>query len=100
MLINRVSFFDFVVEFEKYGRGDQFSNEGKEALYYYLSEMSEDIGEPIELDIVGLCCEFTEYDCIEELNDDCGHNVESLGDLKNHTAVIEIDGGKFIVQNF
>lgn len=100
MLIKRITFFDFVVEFEKYGRGDQFSNEGKEALYYYLSEISEDIGEPIELDIVGLCCEFTEYGSIEEFNEDCGYNVEDLVDLENHTAVIEIDGGKFIVQNF
>ena len=39
-------------------RPDNFSYEGLTALYECLSE---DIGEDIELDVIALCCDFTEY---------------------------------------
>ena len=50
------------------GRMDQFSYEGLEVLFDYLDNLSEDIGEPIELDVVALCCEYYESS-IEELID-------------------------------
>ena len=42
-------------------RSDNFSYEGLTALYEYLWDLSEDIGEDIELDVIALCCNFTEY---------------------------------------
>lgn len=42
-------------------RPDNFSYEGLTALYEYLWDLSEDIGEDIELDVIALCCNFTEY---------------------------------------
>ena len=99
-LTKRVTFSDFLKEFEEYGRGGQFSYEGKRALYYYLNELSEYLGEPIELDVIGLCCEYTEYDSLEEFNEDCGYNIESLEALMYRTTVIKVDGDRFIVQNF
>ena len=48
------------------GRMDQFSYEGLEVLFDYLDNLSEDIGEPIDLDPVALCCEYYESS-IEEL---------------------------------
>ena len=42
-------------------RSDNFSYEGLTALYEYLWDLSEDIGEDIELDVIALCCDFTEY---------------------------------------
>ena len=42
------------------GRSEQFSYEGLEVLFDYLDNLSEDIGEPIELDPVALCCEYYE----------------------------------------
>ena len=48
------------------GRSDQFSHEGLEVLFDYLENLSEDTGEPIELDVVALCCEYYESS-IEEL---------------------------------
>ncbi len=54
-------------------RPDNFSYEGLGALYEYLESMSEDIGEDIELDVIALCCDFTEYsedEAREEFNID------------------------------
>ena len=62
--INNV--YQFREAFRLAGRMDQFSYEGLEVLFDYLDELSEDIGEPIELDVVALCCEY--YECsIEEI---------------------------------
>lgn len=62
--INHVS--QFIEAFRLAGRGDQFSYEGLEVLFDYLEQLSEDTGEPIELDVVGLCCDYYESS-IEEL---------------------------------
>ena len=103
MLVKKVSFNDFLEEFEKHGRENQFSYEGKRALFDYLEELSEDLGEPIELDIIALCCEFTEYDSIEAFNDDYGYTVgdiEDIEDIKYYKVVIQIDENRFIIQDF
>ena len=62
--INNV--YQFREAFRLAGRGDQFSYEGLEVLFDYLDELSEDTGEPIELDVVALCCEYYEGS-IEEI---------------------------------
>ena len=58
--------YAFEQAFKVAGRGDQFSYEGLEVLFDYLENLSEDSGEPIELDVVGLCCEYSESS-IQEL---------------------------------
>ena len=60
------SVYQFQEAFRLAGREDQFSYEGLEVLFDYLENLSEDTGEPIELDVVGLCCEYYESS-IEEL---------------------------------
>lgn len=104
MLVKEVSFNDFLEEFRRYEREDQFSYEGKKALYDYLSDLSEDIGEPIELDIIGICCDFTEYDSIEEFKNDYGYSIDEdiddIEDIEYYTIVIPINGKSFIIQDF
>ena len=102
MLVKKVSFSDFLEEFKNYGREDQFSYEGKKALYDYLNDLSEDIGENIELDIIGLCCDFTEYNSIEEFLNDYSHtigDINDIEDIRDYTTVIQINKS-FIIQSF
>ena len=56
----------FCEAFRIAGRSDQFSYEGLEVLFDYLDNLSEDTGEPIELDVIALCCDYYESS-IEEL---------------------------------
>ena len=104
MLIRKIELEDFLGEFERFGRGDQFSFEGKKALFAFLNELSEDTGEPIELDVISLCCNFTEYDSVEEFNRDYGYSigddVDSIEDIEYFTFVIPVTKESFIIQDF
>jgi len=104
MLVKTVSFSDFVEEFRNYGREDQFSYEGKKALYDYLNDLSEDIGEPTELDVIAICCDYTEYDSLEEFLNDYGYtigeDINDIEDIRDYTTVIPIDSQSFIIQSF
>lgn len=101
MLVKKVSFNDFLEEFKKYGREDQFTYEGKRALYNYLNELGDDSGQPIELDVIGIC--FTEYQNLEEFANDYGYTigeVNSINDIYDYTTVILINDESFIIQDF
>jgi hypothetical protein len=87
--------------FQKMGRGDQFSYEGLIALFDYLEILEDDIGEPIELDVISLCCEYSEYENLKEFQDDYGDEYESLESIYNRTALIQVeDTERFIIQQF
>ena len=62
------SVYQFREAFRLAGRMDQFSYEGLEVLFDYLDNLSEDTGESIELDVIGLCCDHYESS-IQELID-------------------------------
>lgn len=93
-----VNFYEFRNAFEKYGRGNQFTYNGLNAIFDYLTELEEEIGEELELDVIAICCDFTEYGDLEEIQGDYT-NVESIEDLYNQTQVIEFNGG-IIIKNY
>ena len=89
----------FINEFKNV-RADNFSYEGLTALYGYLTELEEDGGQEFEFDPIAWCCEYTEYENLEDFQKQ-HDDVQFLDDIKNVTSVIEIDGSdRFIVQNF
>lgn len=59
-IVKTVDLNDFRQEFRDCGRTENFSYHGLEVLFDYLEELSEDIGEPIELCVIALCCEYSE----------------------------------------
>lgn len=50
--------YDFIQEFDNFGRKSQYSVSGLEALFEYL----EDNNTEMELDVIALCCEYSDYD--------------------------------------
>ena len=50
-----------------------WSAEGAEILFDYLDEVSDDTGEPIEFDLVGLRCDYSE-DTVDDLIDQ--HDID------------------------
>lgn len=102
-IIQTVSLHEFRQAFVDAGRKDQFSYKGLAILFDYLEELSDDIGEPIELDVIALCCEYSEdhYSDIadyygidlSEANEDEDAELEIvLNYLENNTSVC---GGNF-----
>ena len=61
-----ISINDFQRAFIDVGRAYQFSNEGLDGLYEYLTEFENDIVEEYELDVIALCVEYSEYNSKEE----------------------------------
>ena len=108
MTINESMFKD---QFRLNGRKDQFSSNGLTALYNHLEEVFDDSEYEYDLDVIGLCCEFSEYDNALEagLNYNGLLNVKSLTEdekeknalefLRDNTLVITFEGG-IIIQDF
>lgn len=103
MIFTRLSVDDFVREFSEHGREDNFSYYGLKALYEYLSDISEEV--PYELDVIAICCEYSEYSLedavstysylIEEKDID---NMDEMVDILNdHTTVLRTDRQDTIV---
>jgi len=82
------------------GRGEQFSYEAKNALFDWLEQWEDETGEPVELDVIALCCEYSEMDDLDDYNSQYDE-VESIEDIEELTMVIRIpksDG--FIIQQY
>jgi hypothetical protein len=95
-----VNFTIFCDRFEACGRGDQFSYDGLQALYNYLTDIEDETGEEFELDVIGLCCEYMEYKNLAEFKVDYGDEYETIEDIEQETTVILVDDESFIIQVF
>ena len=93
-----VSKTDFIDAFKKL-RPDNFSYDGLVALYDYLDDFEEDTDEEIELDVIAFCCDYTEYENLEEYKKSYS-SIKSIEDIQSATAYISIPNSKrFITQN-
>ena len=109
------------------GYKDNFSYEGRKALFEWLEELDDSCGIETELDPIALCCEYTEYDSIEDFRSeyedfpdtcpycaegviesagwtcpDCEqslHKYPDIESIREETTVIEFDSG-IIIQDF
>lgn len=117
-IINTVYLHDFRQAFQDFNRTDNFSYEGLEVLFDYIEGLSEDIGEPIDLDVIALCCEYSEgtpeeiaEQCRVELpereewmdDDDYSNEVKEvvLDYLNDNTSVCGVsDSGTIVYADF
>lgn len=59
-MYQEVNFTDFDLAFKNMGRDNSFSYAGKRALFDYLEDFEAGTGEKLELDVIGLCCDYSE----------------------------------------
>lgn len=96
----------FVEMFSDYGRGDNFSREAREVLFDYYDEFDN-----FEMDVIAICCEWSESSWQEIANDyridltDCeddDERIEAVRDyLSDNTSYMELsDGETFVYQSF
>lgn len=108
--VNEYRFIDAFRQSDSYK--NNFSYHGLKALYEHLEQLSEDIGEDMELDIVAICCDYSEHDSALECAKEYGYKEElqavidsneedtieeeteadALEWLQNRTQVIEVEG--------
>src|SRR5690554_2842180 len=94
----------FKEQFVRMNRADNFSSAGLSALFEFLEDMEKDIGEEYELDVIGLCCDFSE-EHYTDIADDYGIEAdfhEVLEYLENETIVVcaAISTGYILYKNF
>lgn len=104
---------EFIEAFNKAGRKTQFSIDGIKALYEHLTDFEEANDEELELDVIALCCDYTEYDS-QSLIDTYGSHIDvediiARGDsyiealmqyLENNTDVIPVGKSDYIIRGF
>lgn len=103
-----INLYQFREAFRLADRSGNFSYEGLEVLFDYLEQLEEDTGEEMELDVIALCCNFT-----EEYPDEISGNyeIELTGDdesdyeivieyLQDNTMVVGHKNGLIVYQQF
>jgi hypothetical protein len=102
--INRSQFHD---AFHRAERGSQFSYEARNLLFDYFEDVEESTGEELELDVVGICCEYEEstadelLEYFEHMMDPRYNAPETAEDwlkwLSNETAVVGVTSSDTVV---
>ena len=98
-MFQQINEYDFIKAFEQV-RPDNFSRAGLFALYEYFEQLEKDIGNPIELDVIAICCEYSEYESLEEFQKDYGDDYQSIDEIEQVTTVIPVDDSGFIILQF
>lgn len=102
-----VTFYDFKREFKAI-RPNNFTDEGLIVLWDYLEEYENSTGEEIDLDVIELCCDYSE-DSLSNIVDSYSIDLEGEDDheqavkdyLEDKTTLVGITkDGNFIYQVF
>jgi hypothetical protein len=97
---NTINIYEFKKWFEEH-RPNNFSYEGLTQLFEYLEEYEDSTGEQIEFDPIALCCEYTEWEDLEEFwknyDKETYPDFDTIGD---YTQIIRVGKESFIIQDF
>jgi hypothetical protein len=109
-MIQQINFSAFVDAFRHAGRADQFGYSALRALFDYLEELEDSTGEPLELDVIALCCDWAEATAAEILidyahdldtpEDEGDQEAAALAYLCENTHTIELAPGHYIYAQF
>ncbi|MDL2272819.1 hypothetical protein LJC23_07310 [Desulfovibrio sp. OttesenSCG-928-I05] len=114
-----VTNYDFHRAFADMNRQNNFSPAALDGLFEYFEMLEEDMGEELELDVIAICCEYTEYESVEEFittyssewpdtweqckaenEDEADALVEFLEKLAEYTQVVWHDDASFVIADF
>ena len=96
-----ITLHDFNKAFVDMGRENNFTYEARQAFFEYLEQLEQDTGTPIELDVIALCCEYTEYKDLQEYNENYNTSHKHTYQVADDTAYIPIPNTeRFIIANY
>lgn len=94
-------------------RPNNFSRDGLSALWTHFSDLEQVNGGELELDVIAICCDWTEYANVIEAAEAYGFKADESEDeradrsdhqalefLRDETWVLETDGASVVVHNF
>ena len=103
-MISTITEYDFINAFDQKNRSANFSVEGRRALFDFLEECDPNM----ELDVIGICCDFSEYASLEELKEEYSHSIpdgleddeDVLEHFQDETLVLKLRTGGLVIQSF
>ena len=117
-----VNEWDFIEAFRQAGREDNFSKEGLSKLFEEFESYERENLAEIELDVIAICCDYTEYSNFAEFNSNYNlldddeiaelleeNDIEDINDIEVdmvfdtiswNTIVIPVDDYSFIIQKY
>ena len=97
MITETITKSQFSDAFYKMNRGNAFSYEAKNLIYDYLDEL-----ENYELDVIGICCDFAEFENLKDFQDHYGEEYISMEMIEDATTVLRnnSEGGSFVIVQF
>ena len=97
-IVDTLSKDDFIRRFLEL-RPENFSVYALEALFDELEEISEGTGESIEFDPISICCDYTEYHSLEEIQKEYS-GIKDLNHLMDNTTVLLCSNSALVIRNF
>lgn len=86
--------------FKSANRAENFSHEGLTLLFEHFEQLEEDLGEPIELDVIAICCDYVELN-MEWIDHDYQKSFESFNEavewLMEQTTVVGVTNNDTVV---
>lgn len=92
-----VNYYDFRQAFEGL-RPDNFSADGLQVLFNYLEQCEEEDGVEMELDVIGLCCDYIEWNDYQEFQE--SHPDIAYDEIDEHGIFLKVDDTRFITNQF
>jgi len=111
-IVQNIGFCQFCDAFRDADRNENFSYQGKRALFDYLEDYSDSTGEPVELDVIALCVDYTEDDIdsiiqahaidVAEALEDSGADVRDIvrDYLNDNTLIVGETSSGFVFACF
>ena len=116
-IIDTLDVYQFREAFKSMNRDANFSYEGLGALFDWFEELSEEMGTPVELDVIAICCDYAEstaeeiaadygdeFDCEIDPDDDDELKDAAREYLADNTSYVEFEymkgGTGFIYAQF
>ena len=103
-MINTVTQHEFIDRFISSNTyKNNFSFDGLKTLFDYLEQWEQEMDNQVEFDMVGICCDYSEYENKKELEKNYNMSIEEIGD--NAYIILEFkklgnDYNSYIVNNF
>lgn len=91
-----IKFYDFEYAFAKL-RPNNFSYKGLEVLWEYFEEYEQSTDTEIELDVIAICCDFTQSTIQEALE---VYGLNDIEELDEQTIVIPVNENEIIYLNY
>lgn len=85
-LFEKYDYSLFESRFRDYNRLESFPGQSLRMLFDYLSEMAKGSGQPIEIDVIGLCCDFYHMTEAEAMKENNLNESDEIFELENYLS--------------